>query len=87
MAVASGLIAGAAGAAGAVGAQPQTIAAHAAGSLRAPLTQAAQAFEQAHPGTRIALSFGAPGLGGEEGASAVSFRREFNGPAAGRGFP
>lgn len=41
MAVASGLIAGAAGAAGA---QAQTIAVHAAGSLRAPLTQAAQAF-------------------------------------------
>ncbi|NDZ12376.1 molybdate ABC transporter substrate-binding protein [Variovorax sp. WS11] len=59
MAVASGVIAGATGAGGALA---QTIAVHAAGSLRAPLTQAAQAFEQAHPGTRIALSFGASGL-------------------------
>ena len=56
MVVVSGLVAGAAGA------QAQTVAVHAAGSLRAPLTQAAQAFEQAHPGTRIALSFGASGL-------------------------
>ncbi|RYY52085.1 MAG: molybdate ABC transporter substrate-binding protein, partial [Comamonadaceae bacterium] len=34
----------------------------AAGSLRGPVTQAAQAFEQAHPGTRMTLSFGASGL-------------------------
>jgi molybdate transport system substrate-binding protein len=57
MALASGLVAGAAGAQ-----QEQTIAVHAAGSLRAPITQAAQAFEQANPGTRIALTFGASGL-------------------------
>lgn len=56
MAVVSGLVVGAAGA------QAQTIAVHAAGSLRVPFTHAAQAFEQAHPGTRIALSFGASGL-------------------------
>ena len=39
-----------------------TIAVFAAGSLRAPITQAAQAFEQANPGTRVALTFGASGL-------------------------
>ncbi len=42
--------------------QPQTLAVFAAGSLRAPITQAAQAFEQANPGTRIVLTFGASGL-------------------------
>lgn len=56
VALASGLVAGAAAA------QQQTLAVHAAGSLRAPITQAAQAFEQANPGTRIALTFGASGL-------------------------
>lgn len=44
------------------GAQQATITVFAAGSLRGPLTQAAQTFEQAHPGIRVALSFGASGL-------------------------
>lgn len=44
------------------GAQQATITVFAAGSLRGPVTLAAQAFEQAHPGTRVALSFGASGL-------------------------
>lgn len=38
------------------------VAVHAAGSLRAPLTEAARAFESARPGTRLALTFGASGL-------------------------
>ncbi|RZI78467.1 MAG: extracellular solute-binding protein [Variovorax sp.] len=45
-----------------VGAQQATITVFAAGSLRGPVTLAAKAFEQAHPGTRVALSFGASGL-------------------------
>lgn len=57
MVLASGLAAGAAGAQ-----QQQTIAVHAAGSLRAPITQAARAFEQANPGTHVVLTFGASGL-------------------------
>ena len=48
-------------AAGGAGAQ-EAITVFAAGSLRAPITQAVQVFEQAHPGTRIALVFGASGL-------------------------
>lgn len=47
------------GMAGGVHAQVNVFA---AGSLRAPLTQAAQAFEAAQPGERIALTFGASGL-------------------------
>lgn len=38
------------------------IAVHAAGSLRGPMTEAAQAFERLHAGTRIVLRFGASGL-------------------------
>ena len=45
-----------------VGAQQATINVFAAGGLRGPVTRAAKAFEQAHPGTRVALSFGASGL-------------------------
>ena len=60
MVLASGLVAGAAGA------QPVspgvTVTVFAAGSLRGPITQAAQAFEKANPGTRVALTFGASGL-------------------------
>lgn len=41
---------------------PAAFTVFAAGSLRAPVTQAAQAFEQAHPGTRVTLVFGASGL-------------------------
>ena len=41
---------------------PSEIAVVAAGSLRAALTEMASAFEQAHPGTRIKLTFGASGL-------------------------
>lgn len=48
--------------AGAAMAQPMTLTVYAAGSLRGPITEAARAFEQSHPGTRIALSFGASGL-------------------------
>ena len=40
----------------------EAISVMAAGSLRAPLTQAARAFEQAHPGTTVTLTFGASGL-------------------------
>lgn len=43
-------------------AQEATLSVFAAGSLRGPITQAARAFEQANPGTRIALTFGASGL-------------------------
>lgn len=46
---------------GAALAQP-ALTVFAAGSLRTPLTAAAQAFEQAHPGTRVQLVFGASGL-------------------------
>ncbi|MDM0104532.1 extracellular solute-binding protein [Variovorax sp. J22R24] len=60
MVLASGLIAGAAGAQPA--APGTTVTVFAAGSLRGPITQAAQAFEKANPGTRVALSFGASGL-------------------------
>jgi molybdate transport system substrate-binding protein len=38
------------------------LAVFAAGSLRAPLTEIAQAFEQAHAGQRVVLTFGASGL-------------------------
>jgi molybdate transport system substrate-binding protein len=41
---------------------PEAFTVFAAGSLRAPITQAAQAFERAHPGTRVTLVFGASGL-------------------------
>ena len=44
------------------GAQQATINVFAAGSLRGPVTLAAKVFEQTHPGTRVALSFGASGL-------------------------
>ncbi len=47
---------------GVAGAQVPGFTVHAAGSLREPITQAARDFEQAHPGTRIALHFGASGL-------------------------
>lgn len=40
----------------------EPLAVYAAGSLRGPITQAARAFEEAHPGTRITLTFGASGL-------------------------
>lgn len=40
-------------------AQEATLSVFAVGSLRGPITQAARAFEQANPGTRIALTFGA----------------------------
>jgi len=59
--LASGVMAGAAGAQSVV-VEPAEIAVFAAGSLRGPLTQAARDFEQAHPGTRITLTFGASGL-------------------------
>lgn len=39
-----------------------TLSVFAAGSLRGPITQAARTFEQANPGTRVALVFGASGL-------------------------
>ena len=51
-----------AGASVAVSAQQPTLTVFAAGSLRGPVTEAAKAFEQAHPGTRVGLSFGASGL-------------------------
>jgi molybdate transport system substrate-binding protein len=38
------------------------LAVYAAGSLRAPLVEAARAFELAHPGTAVTLVFGASGL-------------------------
>jgi molybdate transport system substrate-binding protein len=71
MAVASSLMAGAVGAQLITGGDG-ALTVFAAGSLRGPITQAARAFEQAHPGTRITLTFGASGLlrdriaGGEE---------------------
>ncbi|MDM0027034.1 extracellular solute-binding protein [Variovorax saccharolyticus] len=40
----------------------EPLSVYAAGSLRGPITQAARAFEAAHPGTRITLIFGASGL-------------------------
>ena len=43
-------------------AQTLTLRVHAAGSLRAALTDAATAFEAATPGTKLALTFGASGL-------------------------
>ncbi|MDL9998605.1 molybdate ABC transporter substrate-binding protein [Variovorax sp. J22P240] len=58
--LASGLITGADGAQTA--SPDATVSVFAAGSLRRPITQAAQAFEKANPGTRIALTFGASGL-------------------------
>jgi len=41
---------------------PQTVRVHAAGSLRAALTDSARAFEAAQPGVKLALTFGASGL-------------------------
>ncbi|RZL64416.1 MAG: extracellular solute-binding protein [Variovorax sp.] len=41
---------------------PVNVSVYAAGSLRAPVTEAARAFERAHPGTQVALTFGASGL-------------------------
>lgn len=41
---------------------PAAFTVFAAGSLRAPITQAARAFERTHPGTRVTLVFGASGL-------------------------
>jgi ABC-type molybdate transport system substrate-binding protein len=38
------------------------LAVFAAGSLRAALTEVAQAFEKKHPGSRVTLTFGASGL-------------------------
>lgn len=43
-------------------AQTQTLNVFAAGSLREPMTEAAKAFEAAHPGVLVALTFGASGL-------------------------
>ena len=39
-----------------------TVPVHAAGSLRAPLTEVARVFENTRPGTKIVLVFGASGL-------------------------
>ena len=41
---------------------PVTVSVFAAGSLRAPVTEAARAFEAANPGTTVATTFGASGL-------------------------
>ena len=46
----------------AAGSTAGELAVFAAGSLRAPLTEIAQAFEAAHAGQRVALTFGASGL-------------------------
>jgi molybdate transport system substrate-binding protein len=43
-------------------AQPTDLAVFAAGSLRAPMTEIAQAFEAKHPARRVVLTFGASGL-------------------------
>jgi ABC-type molybdate transport system substrate-binding protein len=48
-----------------VGAAAQTkndLAVFAAGSLRAPLTEIARAYEASQPGQRVVLTFGASGL-------------------------
>jgi len=47
---------------GAAGSTAGELAVFAAGSLRGPLTEIAQAFEAAHAGQRVALTFGASGL-------------------------
>lgn len=62
MILASGVVAAVAGAQPAPVGEAGTLSVFAAGSLRAPITQAARAFEQAHPGTRVSLNFGASGL-------------------------
>lgn len=78
----------------AAGSEPITV--YAAGSLRAPLTQAAAAFEQQHPGQRVTLVFGASGLlrdrlaGGERAdvfASAnMAHPQSLAGEGSGKGF-